>query len=39
MNLAIFIDFVDKLNKKLNKKKKSMLFFIDNCSAHPTNTG
>ena len=37
MNEMIFIDYVEKLNIQLIKMKKSILLFIDNCSAHPTN--
>ena len=37
MNGEIFFDYIQKLNCEFIKQKSSILLFIDNCSAHPSN--
>ena len=37
MNGEIFFDYLQKLNVEFIKQKRSILLFIDNCTAHPQN--
>ena len=37
MNESIFNDFIGKLNIEMIIKKKSIVLFLDNCTAHPIN--
>ena len=37
MTGVIFFDYLDKINNILLKNKRSIIIFVDHCSAHPEN--